>query len=69
MKDNVEEFSERAIHPAVAAEWAQERGSGSRRHLRQASALLHLAQAEGLVRDGACYVELGAGKGETPPFL
>lgn len=57
-------LAERPIHPAVAAEFAEAgRAEGSRRHLRQASALLHLVERHGLVRPGTCYVELGAGKG------
>lgn len=52
------------MHAAVAAEFADAgRAEGSRRHLRQASALLHLVEQHGLVQPGTCYVELGAGKG------
>lgn len=53
-----------AIHPVVAAEFGEAgRADSSRRHLRQASALLHLVEQHDLVQPGTCYVELGAGKG------
>ncbi|XP_026316427.1 tRNA:m(4)X modification enzyme TRM13 homolog [Hyposmocoma kahamanoa] len=61
---HIEALPERPVHAAVAAEFADAgRAEGSRRHLRQASALLHLVEQHGLVQPGTCYVELGAGKG------
>ncbi|XP_063366430.1 tRNA:m(4)X modification enzyme TRM13 homolog [Cydia amplana] len=55
----------RPIHRAVLPEFSEEdRAESSRRHLRQVSALLWAAQHAGLATPRACYVELGAGKGQ-----
>ncbi|XP_063622997.1 tRNA:m(4)X modification enzyme TRM13 homolog [Cydia splendana] len=53
------------IHRAVLPEFCEEdRAESSRRHLRQVSALLWAAERAGLATSRACYVELGAGKGQ-----
>lgn len=53
------------IHRAVLPEFSEEaRAESSRRHLRQVSALLWAAERAGLATSRACYVELGAGKGQ-----
>ncbi|KAL0879819.1 hypothetical protein ABMA27_003526 [Loxostege sticticalis] len=64
IKDNITTVAEEPIHPIVLEDYTQsDRAESSRRHLRQASSLLRLAEREGLVQDRSCYVELGAGKG------
>ncbi|XP_063538029.1 tRNA:m(4)X modification enzyme TRM13 homolog [Cydia strobilella] len=53
------------IHRAVLPEFSEEdRAESSRRHLRQVSSLLWTAEHAGLPTSRACYVELGAGKGQ-----
>lgn len=70
IEGHIATLPERPIHSAVASEFAEAgRTEGSRRHLRQASALLHLVEQHGLVQPGTCYVELGAGKGYQLDFL
>ncbi|XP_013171435.1 PREDICTED: tRNA:m(4)X modification enzyme TRM13 homolog isoform X2 [Papilio xuthus] len=66
---NIENAPEMAIHNAVLEEFTTVgRTESSLRHLRQASSILHLVEAEGLVKEGTCYVELGAGKGQLSVF-
>ncbi|CAH0663600.1 unnamed protein product [Spodoptera exigua] len=61
---NITTFPEHPIHNTIVEEFSEsDRTESSRRHLRQVSALLHLAEEEGLVGGDTCYVELGAGKG------
>ncbi|XP_068622970.1 tRNA:m(4)X modification enzyme TRM13 homolog [Battus philenor] len=65
VEGNIETIPEQPIHPAVREEFeVAGRTESSLRHLRQVSSILHLVEAQGLVRDGTCYVELGAGKGQ-----
>ncbi|KAF9796924.1 hypothetical protein SFRURICE_016592 [Spodoptera frugiperda] len=64
VEGNITTFPEHPIHKTIVEEFSEsDRTESSRRHLRQVSALLHLAEEEGLVGAGTCYVELGAGKG------
>lgn len=58
-------------HHAVVEDSISEasRTDSSRRHLRQASRLMQLAEQVGLVNDSTCYVELGAGKGVCLVYL
>ncbi|KAJ8728487.1 hypothetical protein PYW07_006183 [Mythimna separata] len=66
VKDNITTAPEYPIHSSVLEEFSEsERAESSRRHLRQVSSLLRLAEAEGLVAPHTCYVELGAGKGHV----
>ncbi|XP_072945447.1 tRNA:m(4)X modification enzyme TRM13 homolog [Epargyreus clarus] len=65
VKDTITVIDEQPIHEVVLEEFNEERrAESSLRHLRQVSSLLHLMEAEGLVQDNTCYVELGAGKGQ-----
>lgn len=66
VEGNITTFPEHPIHKTIVEEFSEsDRTESSRRHLRQVSALLHLAEEEGLVGAGTCYVELGAGKGNV----
>ncbi|XP_022823899.1 tRNA:m(4)X modification enzyme TRM13 homolog [Spodoptera litura] len=66
VEGNITTFPEHPIHNTIVKEFSEsDRTESSRRHLRQVSALLHLAEEEGLVGAGTCYVELGAGKGDN----
>ncbi|KAI8440739.1 LOW QUALITY PROTEIN: hypothetical protein MSG28_009078 [Choristoneura fumiferana] len=65
LEDHITMEPPQPIHHTVAGEFAEpDRTESSLRHLRQTSALLWLAEREGLVQDNTCYVELGAGKGQ-----
>ncbi|KPJ11079.1 tRNA guanosine-2'-O-methyltransferase TRM13-like [Papilio machaon] len=65
VEGNIDSAPDMAIHSAVLEEFTTAgRTESSLRHLRQASSILHLVEAEGLVQEGTCYVELGAGKGK-----
>ncbi|XP_013144151.1 PREDICTED: tRNA:m(4)X modification enzyme TRM13 homolog, partial [Papilio polytes] len=69
IEGNIENAPEMPIHSAVLEEFTRVgRTESSLRHLRQASSILHLVEAEGLVQEGTCYVELGAGKGQLSVF-
>ncbi|CAK1588846.1 unnamed protein product [Parnassius mnemosyne] len=62
---NIETIPEKPIHETVLEEFSTPgRTESSLRHLRQASSILYLVEAAGLVHDKTCYVELGAGKGQ-----
>ncbi|KAJ2941120.1 hypothetical protein O0L34_g10356 [Tuta absoluta] len=66
----ITEVREHPIHAAVWEEFCEgDRTESSRRHMRQASSILHLAENAGLVRDRTCYVELGAGKGQLSYYM
>ncbi|CAH2263296.1 jg16106 [Pararge aegeria aegeria] len=68
LKDEITALPEQPIHSAVLPEFSEAgRTESSRRHLRQASSLMRLVEEEQLVADRTAYVELGAGKGASPP--
>ncbi|GBP83517.1 tRNA:m(4)X modification enzyme TRM13 homolog [Eumeta japonica] len=51
-------------HPCVAQELMRDDlGPAALRQLRQVSALLQLAEREGMIQNHTCYAELGAGRG------
>ncbi|XP_059062379.1 tRNA:m(4)X modification enzyme TRM13 homolog [Achroia grisella] len=69
VQDSITTFPEYPIHSVVLADFNESnRTESSRRHLRQVSSLLWIIEKEELVQDQACYVELGAGKGQVSQY-
>ncbi|KAI5631169.1 methyltransferase TRM13 domain-containing protein [Phthorimaea operculella] len=70
IEGKISEVPEQPIHAAILEEFCEgDRMETSRRHMRQASSILHLAEKSGLVNDRTCYVELGAGKGQLSYYM